>query len=400
MALPGFYNQGDQEIYASGDKFIPQEQYRLGYTAPPSIANAATTSGITNTQAANPYIYPQGGGGGGGGGGGFGGLDNKYGLDLDTQKTVTVGMANAEGVYEPTPIKIAKSPGGIWKNKETGQNVYHGNIGVKGVIGTVMNKMFGKKNIPGVPDEGSTTGAEWDEEFDPTISGKKLNTYQRWKAKKEFKKEQEKAAADKIAADAEAAQTRAQGRYDASVASGRTGGHWYGGSDYKGGASGDVTQAGPGRDPDDRMAQGGRIGYNRGRVVNPGGYNGADNTWQGFLASQDEWQIRPGDEDWRTVYHRWLDSKKAEGGRIGYAYGTPDPEEPAENVFEIMQDQGVPFSEQVEGGPTEEQIAMVMDMDSREMGIDEIVSLTGLGKEVVLSILGVEMAQGGIARLL
>ena len=61
-------------------------------------------------------------------------------------------------------------------------------------------------------------------------------------------------------------------------------------------------------------AEGGRIGYERGRVVNPGGYNGADNTWQGFLASQGEWQIRPGDNDWKTVYHRWLDSKKADGG--------------------------------------------------------------------------------------
>ena len=61
-------------------------------------------------------------------------------------------------------------------------------------------------------------------------------------------------------------------------------------------------------------ADGGRIGYERGRVVNPGGYNGADNTWQGFLASQGEWQIRPGDKGWRTVYHRWLDSKKADGG--------------------------------------------------------------------------------------
>ena len=91
----------------------------------------------------------------------------------------------------------------------------------------------------------------------------------------------------------------------------------------------------------------------------------------------------------------------AQGGRIGYATrGFVDPEEPAENIFEIMQDQNIPFSEQVEAGPTEEQVAMVRDMDGRQMGIDEIVSLTGLGKEVVLSILGVDMAQGGIARLL
>ena len=77
MALPTFYNQGDQEIYESGQQYIPQEQYRLGYTAPPSIANAATTSGITNTQAAVPYKWPPQGGGGGDfkGGGKYGNLD-------------------------------------------------------------------------------------------------------------------------------------------------------------------------------------------------------------------------------------------------------------------------------------------------------------------------------------
>ena len=57
--------------------------------------------------------------------------------------------------------------------------------------------------------------------------------------------------------------------------------------------------------------EGGRIGYERGRVVNPGGYSG--DTWRDFLTSQGEWQIRPND-DWRTVYHRWLDSQKADGG--------------------------------------------------------------------------------------
>ena len=81
MALPGFYNEADQAIYASGDKFIPQEQYRLGYTHPPSATQEA---GITNTQAASPYIWPPqgyypGAGGNGGGGGGLG----KYNLNPD-----------------------------------------------------------------------------------------------------------------------------------------------------------------------------------------------------------------------------------------------------------------------------------------------------------------------------
>jgi len=64
MAVP-FYNQGDQNIYAGGEHFIPQEKYRLNYT--PSTALASTignTGGVTNTSAAYPY-YAQGGGGGG-----------------------------------------------------------------------------------------------------------------------------------------------------------------------------------------------------------------------------------------------------------------------------------------------------------------------------------------------
>jgi len=72
MATPlaPFYTQADQDIYAGGQHFIPQEQYRLGYT-PPEVMGPNT--GITNTQAAGSYMgYPsyaawlaaQGGGGG------------------------------------------------------------------------------------------------------------------------------------------------------------------------------------------------------------------------------------------------------------------------------------------------------------------------------------------------
>jgi len=65
MAIP-FYNQGDQDIYASGQQYIPQEQYRLNYN-PQSLASSENAlAGITGTQRARPY-YPQGGGGGGGG---------------------------------------------------------------------------------------------------------------------------------------------------------------------------------------------------------------------------------------------------------------------------------------------------------------------------------------------
>ncbi len=66
------------------------------------------------------------------------------------------------------------------------------------------------------------------------------------------------------------------------------------------------------------IAEGGRVGYNRGRVVNPGGYSG--NTYSDFLA--DKTVIpHPDDKSWRDVFYRWLDSRKAQGGLIGYFDG-------------------------------------------------------------------------------
>ena len=56
MAAP-FYSQADQDIYQSGNRFIPQEQYRLNYT-PPAIMGQNTNAGITSTGAANPYKWP------------------------------------------------------------------------------------------------------------------------------------------------------------------------------------------------------------------------------------------------------------------------------------------------------------------------------------------------------
>jgi len=79
----------------------------------------------------------------------------------------------------------------------------------------------------------------------------------------------------------------------------------------------------------------------------------------------------------------------AEGGRIGYATrGFVDPEEPAEDIFEIMRDQGVPIGEQVEGEITDEQRAMVLDMLEKGMDIETIISITGVGQEDILSLMG------------
>ena len=54
MALPKFYNQGDQDIYQSGEHYIPQEQYRLDYKAPLPMSETETVTqgfGIPYTKA-------------------------------------------------------------------------------------------------------------------------------------------------------------------------------------------------------------------------------------------------------------------------------------------------------------------------------------------------------------
>lgn len=258
MAAP-FYSQADQAIYQSGDKFIPQEQYRLNYTPlggtlPPSIANAST--GITGTQAANPYLYPQGGGGGGGG---FSG--NKYGLDLSAEKTIDSGKWTGSE-YEKTGRRVAQDEAGNWKDVKTGQNVYHGNIDAQGLIGTLMNKAMGKETKPGFPAVGSWTGAEWDEDFDPTVADKRLNMIQRWKAQKAFKAEQEqKAAADQARADVAAAKPSLRAQSEANRAA-NTGGWQSGMAKDEGFMSGSGTS-----DDMASFAQGGRIGYQGGEFV-------------------------------------------------------------------------------------------------------------------------------------
>jgi len=65
--MVAFYNPGDQKIYENF-QYVPQEKYRLGFTAPTTTPTAAPVSGgITNTNA-----FTNSGGGGGIGGNAFG----------------------------------------------------------------------------------------------------------------------------------------------------------------------------------------------------------------------------------------------------------------------------------------------------------------------------------------
>jgi len=284
MALPfGPYEGQDLTSYEEGNKFLPRQFYSLNTTPSTELASTVgNTGGVTNTSAAYPYIWPPQGGGGGGGGN----FNNKFGLNMDTEKTIQQGKW-VGNEYVKTPRKIAQTEGGIWKDVLTNQNVYHGGFNVKTPMTMLLNKLTGKTTT-GDPYKDTWYGhGEWDDE-EMNIGDRRTipqNMIQRWQENREIKK-QEKIAADKAATDAAAAQTLG---------------------------------------PNNPLI--GKIDHTGGGITR-----------------------EPGSVVEGAPTHSTRDDLMAEGGRIGYKErGFVDPEEPGENIFEIMQDQNIPFGEQVQG---------------------------------------------------
>ena len=193
--MVAFYTQGDQDIYEEGEHFIPQEYYRLNKfnnTVAPVPPEAPQSFGITNTNAFT-------GGGGGGGDGVTFSNTNKFGLDMDTLKTINQGKWTGSE-YEKTRRQIAQDAQGNWKDINTNQNVYHGGFNVKTPMTMLLGKFTGKKTTDD-PYKGSWYGhEEWNDE-DMNIGTRRTvpqNMIQRWKENREIKKE--KIKADDIAA--------------------------------------------------------------------------------------------------------------------------------------------------------------------------------------------------------
>ena len=321
MAIP-FYNQGDQEIHASGNQYIPQEQYRLGPYTPPEIMGQNTTAGIVNTQAAGSYMgYPsyeawllaQGGGGGGG-----------DGPDQIEEDKFSMGMSpGAMG---------GKLPGfGNWAKRTAGTH------------GHAYSQL-------------------------PTPTNLLRKGIRHWKEKRDARRVEE-AAASKAATD--------QAEKTASGVGPTTGqGGAINPGDLKdiGGGFHEYTDSGTAAGYEGSFAQGGRIGLRPGGIVDAGKqYYGMEDweiqqinkygvSYPQFLQNQygkglhelNASQIALAVKAWDT----WRASQ-AEGGRIGL-YAGGDPEEPAEDIREIMQDQNIPFSEQVEGDAFQMRIQELM----------------------------------------
>jgi hypothetical protein len=216
MALP-FYNQGDQDIYAGGDHFIPQQDYRLNYTPSTTLASTVgNTGGVTDTQAATPYIWPpQGSGGGGGGGDPFG--PNAITKDFNVRQW--------DGTkYVDDTVTGYKTPSG-WKTAKD-KNIFHAG----GRFPSPLNFMRTK--------------------------------LRNWKKNREIKK-QEKIVADKAATDATGPRWRTEGGGQGTPGAGGENVRSSSGDTYGGEAFGYNEAA----EKSDYYKHGGRIGYaNRGFV--------------------------------------------------------------------------------------------------------------------------------------
>jgi len=361
MAAP-FYSQADQAIYQSGDKFIPQEQYRLNYaplggTLPPSIANAST--GITGTQAANPYIWPPQGEGGGNIPVGPNISDfqttiearqkrlqdpNKIsqllGNFLPQQRSAQDMLASGEKdvramegipfgigamISRALPDKYYDMPRGdqAFIQSQMGYSDPNTNQGNQDPFGVNVRSAFGNYADFVVDEADKLEGIVADQKrrgLTNTLQMKKLRYY------KPLRMQRQNIQSD--AALIDKASPAGQVRQNIQT---------YG--------SGDRPNTG---------------------LNEPGGGKGQSPTG-GDVAG--------------TPF--------AQGGRIGYRWGeSVDPEEPAEDIREIMQDQNIPFGEQVEEGITEEQKAMVLDMLEREMDIPTIISITGVSEADIMSLMG------------
>ena len=326
MALP-FYNEADQAIYEGGQHFIPQEKYRLNYT-PPAIMGQNTNTGLASTNVARPYKwpYPWPPQGGGEGAGNISGTQQR-----SWSPNQNLGPTNITD-YEAEAYGVGPTWGGTWARA---QDLYS-------KLPTPTNLL--RRGWKGI---------------------------QRWREKREIANEQKlqnEIAAHNQAAYYSGAQNRQaaadQSRIDRAYRE-ETGGQ--AGSYAPGGGSGEHAADPSGStysDPFDpgggekeggliRKAYGGRIGFKDGLSA-----------YQLFKLKElgyGKAGSNPGSYGGLSVLRDILKLHKYKhGGRIGYAYGTPDPEEPAEDIFEIMRDQDIPHGEQVEGDAFQMRIQELM----------------------------------------
>ena len=290
------YEGQDLIDYEAGDEYLPQRYYQQKFqrniTGPEIMGQG---SGITSASAARPYVLPGPSTPGGDKGGGFGWFGN---LDKDNKK---VFDKQVWGVSKPGgQLGWVNQPVTGYMNVNTGQyqteegkNINHLGLEVPSVIGMIGNKLTGQEW--GVPQVGDTKGTfTKDAELsDEEAADKKMYDDLHKKMLIDNRRKQlariNALEGNKIFVggggmdikDGRDAPLPPPPDYKQDQGGGLTLGEGFtesdtGGRGHHGGGM-DMASA-PTQSPSDAegtpFAQGGRIGYNRGRVVNPGGYAG------------------------------------------------------------------------------------------------------------------------------
>jgi len=273
------YTGIDKEIYDSGVHFRPLQEYTQQQWTPPAIMGQNTNAGIVNTQAAGSYMgYPsyeawllaQGGGGGGGGN--------------DPVDNINRGGVNQN--LGPTNITDYES------------EAYGVGPTFKGTIARLQDA-YSKLPTPG---------------------NLLMKGIRHWKGKRDTRIAEEKVAADKAASQLNTQGPAGEPTYGGPVTYDYDPKQDTGQRPDKPGGFTDPGKGSYGP----HKAEGGRIGYNRGRVVNPGGYSGMS-MFQAWL--QDQYGIGMGDiktwDHYAGLSREWnrLGGSKAQGGLIGYFDG-------------------------------------------------------------------------------
>tara|TARA_Y100000296_G_scaffold64020_1_gene74734 strand:- start:35 stop:1183 length:1149 start_codon:yes stop_codon:yes gene_type:complete len=284
-----FYEGIDEEIYEGGDHYVPMAKFRLNQsytptTVTPDIVPTSTSYGIPTLY---PYVGVGGGDGGYQGGGKWGNLDLSKSKTFDKQVWEVGGPANQYGGWVDKEVTGYYNPTlGQYQTFE-GKNINHLGIEVPTIAGALFDKSWGKGpqpgDIKGTFTDGWKSGVEnikegLDEEKD---KWSELLGIDKAKAFFKGKKDQEKFISTAI--DTEENQP---GGEDTSTITNQSegitkdihGNAWDAQSHAQEMAKdqGYATVADYNESIADIRAEGGRVGYNRGRVVNPGGYAGDD----------------------------------------------------------------------------------------------------------------------------
>ena len=133
FAAPNFYNQADQNIYDSGDRFITQEKFRFGLPIQKNISfSSPSTSGIAGLPVPILPLINQGGGGGDGPGGG---IDTSTPED---QSTTSDDFGYGLEGNDPSMNMTDEEKDAI--------DAYNNPATTKGMMGTIGATMFGFMN--------------------------------------------------------------------------------------------------------------------------------------------------------------------------------------------------------------------------------------------------------------